>query len=43
MDTITFIKLGGLKWAGNFVRMDQQRPAKRNFNAKPEDRRKRGR
>jgi hypothetical protein len=36
---ITFIKVGRLKWAGH-VRMDQQRPAKRIFNAKPNDKKK---
>jgi hypothetical protein len=43
MDIITFIEVGRLKWAGHVPRMDQQRPAKRILNAKPEDRRKRGR
>jgi hypothetical protein len=39
---VTFIKVGRLKWAGHIVRMDQQRLAERNLNAKPEGRRKRG-
>jgi hypothetical protein len=43
MDVITFIKTGRLKWAGHVVRMDQQRPAKRIINFKPEGRGKRGR
>jgi hypothetical protein len=41
MNNITFIKVGRLKWA-RCVRMDEQRPAKRIFKAKPECRRKMG-
>jgi hypothetical protein len=43
MGIITFIKVGRLKWAGHVVLMNQQRPAKRILNAKPEGRRKRTR
>jgi hypothetical protein len=43
MDIITFIEVDRLKWTDHVVRMDQQRPAKRILNAKPEGRRKGGR
>jgi hypothetical protein len=36
MNIITFIKVGRSKLAGHIVRLDQQRPAKRILNAKPE-------
>jgi hypothetical protein len=36
MDIITFIKVDIFEWARHIVRMDQQWPAERILNAKPE-------
>ncbi|GFS78494.1 uncharacterized protein TNCV_3147501 [Trichonephila clavipes] len=40
-DIVNFIKIQRIKWAGNVVRMNEDRTTKKVFNAQPTDTKKR--
>jgi hypothetical protein len=42
-DIVTYIKINRLRWAGHFIRLEEQSPARRVFVAVVEGRRQRGR
>ncbi|GFU36799.1 uncharacterized protein TNCV_365611 [Trichonephila clavipes] len=42
-DIVNFIKIQRIKWAGHFVRMDEDRTTKKIFNAQPIGTRRKGR